>query len=79
MHAVQCVHYCCARMHGLRSRDAWLVGMFRLKEMERCRTEKAEAEKELTQLKASTELDTQRSDLSGHPQFQRVSETCRVL
>lgn len=33
---------------------------------------KAEAERELTQLKASTELDTQRSDLSGHPQFQRV-------
>lgn len=42
--------------------------------MERCRAEKAEAEKELTQFKASTELDTQRSDLSGHPQFQRVSE-----
>lgn len=41
--------------------------------MERSRAEKAEAERALTQLKASTELDPQRSDLSGHPQFQRVS------
>lgn len=41
--------------------------------MERCRVDKAETERELTAFKAKTELDTQRSDLSGHPQFQRVS------
>lgn len=41
--------------------------------MERSRAEKAESERALTQLKASTELDPKRSDLSGHPQFQRVS------
>ena len=44
----------------------------RLKEMERCRAEKSEAVKELTNFKARTALDPQRSDLSGHPQFQRV-------
>lgn len=47
--------------------------------MERSRAEKAEAERALTQLKASTELDPQRSDLSGHPQFQRVSFCCCVV
>lgn len=40
--------------------------------MERWRTEKTETERELTQLKASTELETKKADLSGHPQFQRV-------
>lgn len=45
----------------------------RQKEIERCRAAKAEAERDLTKFKASTELETQRSDLSGHPQFQRLS------
>ncbi|CAM9105718.1 unnamed protein product, partial [Laminaria digitata] len=45
----------------------------RQKEVERCRAAKAEAERDLTNFKASTELDTQRSDLSGHPQFQRLT------
>lgn len=40
--------------------------------MDRCRAEKSEAVNELTSYKARTALDPQRSDLSGHPQFQRV-------
>lgn len=43
-----------------------------MKEIERCRREKAETERQLTEMKATTPLDTKRVDLSGHPQFQRV-------
>ncbi|CAM9532499.1 unnamed protein product [Ectocarpus sp. 12 AP-2014] len=53
--------------------EAQTLAETRLKEMERWRTEKTEAERELTQFKASTELETKKADLSGHPQFQRLS------
>lgn len=46
--------------------------LLRKDECERVRLEKAEAERELTRVKSMTTLDPSKSDLSGHPQFQRV-------
>lgn len=45
----------------------------RKEECERLRADKIEVEREVTRLKAATQLDPSKSDLSGHPQYQRVS------
>lgn len=40
--------------------------------MERLRSEKLGTQQEITRLKATTQLDSSKTDLSTHPQFQRV-------
>eukprot|EP00903_Cladosiphon_okamuranus_P010342 g9785.t1 len=53
--------------------EAQALAESRLKDMERCRAEKSEAVNDLTTFKARTALDPEKSDLSGHPVFQRLS------
>ncbi|CAM9257531.1 unnamed protein product [Ascophyllum nodosum] len=64
-----------ADLQGLMAalEEARALSETRQKEIERCRAEKEEAEIQVTEMKATTLLDTGRADLSGHPQFQRLS------